>query len=189
MPCPSSTYDLFSFRLQVAHFERFWQEAKKKGYEVYVADLQAGLGTCISNNRHHFSRQELMNVCMQCMHAHTQTHTHTHRHTHTHTHAHTLCVNVRTLHFLQLLHSWEEVPPHYNVMDVTSSSHDTHIEEVRRHMWVDPLAVQSSTYTQYCTKVRRLSCTAWQLLLVAEVALGVCVVCWLVCPVLCLWSD
>ena len=102
------------------------------------------------------------NECMDAVHACTRTNTQTQTQTHAHTHArtHTLCVNVRTLHFLQLLHSWEEVPPHYNVMDVTSSSHDTHIEEVRRHMWVDPLAVQSSPAHTHNTVLQSGGCPA-----------------------------
>ena len=83
----SCSFCAVPFCSKVVHFERFWQEAKKKGYEVYIADVQSGLEICVSNNRHHFPRQDLMKVMHT--HTHARTHTFTHTHAHTHTHART----------------------------------------------------------------------------------------------------
>jgi YLP motif-containing protein 1 len=90
---------------KVSHIERFWQEAKKRGFEVYVADLHAGVGTCVARNKHKFKKEEIQRL-MQC---------------------------------------WEDVPLHYNLLDVTSCTHEDNIEEIEMEDEAKPPELPEST--------------------------------------------
>jgi len=76
--------------LQVHHFDRYWSNAKVKGFEVYVVELMESIDLCVERNIHSRSREEIE----------------------------------------KLAREWEETPPHFVRLDVTSLTSDSNIDEV-----------------------------------------------------------
>ena len=114
--------------------------------QVYVIELIESIDLCVERNIHHRTREEIQKVvtCASAVVAsllfirhrlpalfqgHVEQSSPTskhiaymnmpHAHTHTHTHTHT-----------QLAQQWEETPPHFTRLDVTSLLSDSNIDEV-----------------------------------------------------------
>ena len=50
---------------KVKHFEEFWSYAKSKGFQVYLADVQADVALCIKRNVHNRTAEEIQQVHMK----------------------------------------------------------------------------------------------------------------------------
>ncbi|CAG2247265.1 YLPM1 [Mytilus edulis] len=44
------------------HFEEFWSYAKSKGFQVYIAEIQADVATCVKRNTHNRSQSEIEKI-------------------------------------------------------------------------------------------------------------------------------
>jgi len=47
---------------KVAQLEEFWSYAKSKGFQVYIAEVQADVATCIRRNTHHRKQPEIQKI-------------------------------------------------------------------------------------------------------------------------------